>query len=104
AVLVAGAFVGIALFVELLDWLLQDVRKPSLIVIGGFMIGSLRALWPWRDGEVGDVFGPGDNWPAVVAAAVGGAIIVRIVILAEHALSRRVAAAKAAPSASSEQD
>ena len=103
AVFVAGAFVGIALFVKVLDRLLEDFRKPTLIVMVGLMIGSLRALWPWRDDEVGDVFGPGDNWPAVVAAAVGGAIIVSIVILAEHALSRRVAAAKAAPSASSEQ-
>ena len=101
AVFVAGAFVGIALFVKVLDRLLEDFRKPTLIVMVGLMIGSLRALWPWRDDEVGDVFGPGDNWPAVVAAAVGGAIIVSIAS-SPSTRSRRVAAAKAAPSASSE--
>ena len=93
-VFVAGAFVGIALFVKVLDRLLEDFRKPTLIVMVGLMIGSLRALWPWRDDEVGGVFAPGDNWPVVLAAAIGGAIIVSIVIFAEHALSRRVAATK----------
>lgn len=94
AVFVAGALVGIALFVKVLDRLLEDFRKPTLILMVGLMIGSLRALWPWRDDEVGGVFTPGDNWPVVLAAAIGGAIIVSIVIFAEHALSRRVAATK----------
>lgn len=98
-VFAAGAFVGIALFVKVLDRLMEDFRKPTLLVMVGLMIGSLRALWPWRDDEVGDVFGPGDDWPAVVAAAIGGVIIVIIVIVAEHSLSRRVAAAKSAPGA-----
>ena len=99
AVFIAGAFVGIALFVKVLDRLLEDFRKPTLILMVGLMIGSLRALWPWRDDEVGGVFGPGDNWPAVVAAAIGGVLIVSVVIVAEHVLSRRVAAAKEAPTA-----
>ena len=45
-----------ALFVKVLDRLLEDFRKPTLIVMVGLMIGSLRALWPWRDDEVGAVF------------------------------------------------
>lgn len=97
AVFIAGAFVGIALFVKVLDRLLEDFRKPTLILMVGLMIGSLRALWPWRDDEVGAVFGPGDNWVVVVAAAIGGMLIVGVVIVAEHALSRRVAAAHEAP-------
>lgn len=98
-VFVAGAFVGIALFVKVLDRLLEDFRKPTLILMVGLMIGSLRALWPWRDDEVGGVFAPGDDWPVVVAAVIGGAVIVSIVIVAEHVLSRRVAAAKEVPTA-----
>ena len=98
-VFAAGAFVGIALFVKVLDRLMEDFRKPTLIVMVGLMIGSLRALWPWRDDEVGSVFGPDDNWPVVVAAAIGGAIIVAVVIFAEHRLASRVEAAKDAPAA-----
>ncbi len=101
AVFVAGACVGIALFVKVLDRLLEDFRKPTLILMVGLMIGSLRALWPWRDDEVGGVFGPDENWPVVLAAAIGGAIIVGVVIFAEHALSRKVAAAKDAPAVQS---
>ena len=98
-VFVAGAFVGIALFVKVLDRLLEDFRKPTLIVMVGLMIGSLRALWPWRDDEVGAVFAPGDDWPVVVAVAIGGALIVGIVIVVERALSRRVEATAEAPAA-----
>ena len=103
AVFIAGAFVGIALFVKVLDRLLEDFRKPTLIVMVGLMIGSLRALWPWRDDEVGAVFAPGDDWPVVVAAVIGGALIVAAVIFAEHALSRRVAAGKDASVAHDDQ-
>jgi len=98
-VFVAGALVGIALFVKVLDRLLEDFRKPTLIVMVGLMIGSLRALWPWRDDEVGAVFAPGDDWPVVVAVAIGGALIVGIVIVVERALSRRVEATSDAPAA-----
>ena len=99
AVFIAGALVGIALFVKVLDRLMEDFRKPTLIVMVGLMIGSLRALWPWRDDEVGAVFGPGDDWLVVVAAAIGGAILVALVIVAEHVLSRRAAGAHDAPGA-----
>lgn len=88
-VFAAGAVVGIALFVKVLDRLMEDFRKPTLIVMVGLMIGSLRALWPWRDDEVGAVFGPGDDWLVVVATAIGGVLIVSVVIVADRALSRR---------------
>ena len=97
AVFVAGAFVGIALFVKVLDRLMEDFRKPTLIVMVGLMIGSLRALWPWRDDEVGAVFAPGDNWPVVVAAAIGGALIVCVVVIAERRLARNAHTPVGAP-------
>ena len=89
AVFVVGAFVGVALFVKILDRLLTDFRKPTLMVMVGLMIGSLRALWPWRDDSTGEVFAPGDDWPVVVAAAIGGGVIVALVIVVERILSRR---------------
>ena len=91
AVFMAGALVGIALFVKVLDRLFTDFRKPTLIVMVGLMIGSLRALWPWRDDETGTVFAPGDDWPVVVAAAVAGAVIVALVLVVEKKLSSRIA-------------
>lgn len=99
AVFAAGALVGIALFVKVLDRMLTDFRKPTLIVMVGLMLGSLRALWPWRDDETGALFAPGDDWPVVVAAVVVGALIVAVVVVFERTFSRRAAAAQDAPAA-----
>lgn len=88
-VFAAGAFVGIALFVKILDRLLEDFRKPTLIVMVGLMLGSLRALWPWQT-ENGDVLAPDDGWLGVMAAVVAGVIVVMVVLLVERTLGRRL--------------
>lgn len=46
-----GAFVGLASFVILLRWLLTFQTRPTLVIVSGLMLGSLRALWPWQDAE-----------------------------------------------------
>lgn len=89
-VFAAGAFVGIALFVKVLDRLLEDFRKPTLILMVGLMLGSLRALWPWQDDQ-GTMLAPGDNWMTVVAAAVAGVAIVAVVLVVERKLSVTIA-------------
>ena len=88
-VFAAGAFVGIALFVKVLDRLLEDFRKPTLIVMTGLMLGSLRALWPWQD-EQGGLLAPGDNLLTVGAAALGGVAIVAVVLVVERRLSATI--------------
>lgn len=45
----AGAFFGLASFVILLRWLLKEKTRPTLVILSGLMVGSLRALWPWQD-------------------------------------------------------
>lgn len=93
-VFAAGALVGIALFVKVLDRLLEDFRKPTLIVMVGLMLGSLRALWPWRNDETSELLAPADNWPVVVAAVIAGAIVVAVVVIVERTSARRAAAQK----------
>lgn len=44
----AGAITGLALFVKLLQFLLEQKRHATLVVLTGIMAGSLRALWPWQ--------------------------------------------------------
>jgi len=46
-----GAFVGLASFVMLLRWLLANKPRPTLVILSGLMLGSLRALWPWQDAD-----------------------------------------------------
>lgn len=42
-----GAAAGLLSFARLLGWLLEHRRDLTLAVLTGFMLGSLRKVWPW---------------------------------------------------------
>ena len=46
-VFAVGALVGIIGFSKLLHWLLARWNKEVLIIMAGFIIGSLVKIWPW---------------------------------------------------------
>ncbi len=46
-----GAVVGILGFSKFLHWLLARWNKETLIVLAGFIIGSLVKVWPWSNPE-----------------------------------------------------
>lgn len=46
-----GACVGILAFSKFLHWLLARWNKETLIVLAGFIIGSLVKVWPWSNTE-----------------------------------------------------
>lgn len=50
-VFLAGAAVGILGFSKLLHWLLARWNKETLLVLAGFIIGSLIKVWPWSNPE-----------------------------------------------------
>lgn len=45
----AGAFAGLVSFSRLLRWLLARHSVPTLSVLCGFMLGSLRRVWPYQE-------------------------------------------------------
>lgn len=51
AVFLVGACVGILAFSKFLHWLLARWNKETLIVLAGFIIGSLVKVWPWSNTE-----------------------------------------------------
>lgn len=51
AVFLVGAAVGIVAFSKFLHWLLARWNKETLIVLAGFIIGSLVKVWPWSNTE-----------------------------------------------------
>ena len=51
AVFLCGAVVGILGFSKFLHWLLERWHKETLIVLAGFIIGSLVKIWPWSNPE-----------------------------------------------------
>ncbi len=50
-VFLVGAAFGILGFSKFLHWLLARWNKETLIVLAGFIIGSLVKVWPWNNAE-----------------------------------------------------
>ena len=48
-VFLTGAVVGILGFSKFLNWLLARWNKETLVVLAGFIIGSLVKVWPWSN-------------------------------------------------------
>lgn len=51
AVFLIGAIIGIISFSKLLHWLLARWHKETLIILAGFILGSLVKVWPWSNTE-----------------------------------------------------
>lgn len=49
AALVVGCGVGILAFSKFLHWLLARCERQTMLVLLGFVIGSLVRVWPWSD-------------------------------------------------------
>ena len=49
AVLAAGAAVGLITFAQVLGWLFRKHHDLTVAILTGFMLGSLRKLWPWKE-------------------------------------------------------
>ncbi|NLF91266.1 MAG: DUF368 domain-containing protein, partial [Corynebacterium marinum] len=84
----AGALVGIALFIRVLTWALEKHRTISLTLMAGLMLGSLRSLWPWQS-DTADLLSPGGNVLAIVGLVVLGAVIVAVFIVADRVATTR---------------
>ncbi len=78
-----GAILGLALFVSLLKWLLENRARVTLVIITGLMLGSLRALWPWQ-GPEGGLLAPGDQVGIAIFIALVGAVFVVFLLVLEH--------------------
>lgn len=46
---ILGAITGLALFSRLLSWLLKNHYAVTLLVLIGFLIGSLYVIWPYQE-------------------------------------------------------
>lgn len=44
-----GAVFGIALFSRVLSWLFARHHNISVAILAGFMLGSVRKIWPWKE-------------------------------------------------------
>jgi len=100
ALFVVGVVLGLASFAQLLSWMFKRWRDLTIAVLAGFMVGSLRKIWPWKAGDVlenGNVLPQVDGrfWVAVVLAVAGFALVVAIELAARYFEKRRGGVAKA---------
>lgn len=82
-----GASLGLALFVKLLQWLLEHHHHLTLVVMTGLMAGSLRALWPWQpwEDERRSLLAPsGDVLIPAGLVLLGVAIVIGVLLVARH--------------------
>jgi len=55
AVFASGALIGLLSFSKFLKWLLKTHHDLTMIVLCGFMLGSLRKIWPFQIDQSPDV-------------------------------------------------
>ncbi len=62
-----GAVIGLVIFAELLGWLFKHHHDMTVAVLTGFMLGSLRKVWPWKETITTYVDSHGNAVPAVMS-------------------------------------
>ena len=73
-----GAAVGLAIFSRVLSWLFSKHHDLTIAALTGFMIGSLRKIWPWKgSGEINSLPEVYDSTVvfALILAFIGAGII-----------------------------
>lgn len=48
AIFAAGALAGLLAFSRVLSWAFNHYRSTTLALLGGFLLGSLNKVWPWK--------------------------------------------------------
>ena len=90
-VFLLGLLTGIALFVPILRWLLRHYHDLTMGFLTGLMVGSLRALWPWKsqyDPKVGfmENVAPFGSLPTAFAFAALGVVLILVMGSVERRL------------------
>lgn len=78
-----GAVVGILSFSKFLHWLLSRWHKQALIILAGFIIGSLVKIWPWNNPEAiaqAELTGSLHIGSAIIIALIGFSLVTGIEI------------------------
>lgn len=94
----AGAGVGLLGFSKFLKWLLSRYEAPTMAVLCGFMLGSLRKIWPYKvvlnpeEDEfsrrifenVAPNFSTAGDWISLGILIVAGGLVLLLELLAKY--------------------
>jgi putative membrane protein len=78
--LAAGAAVGLVTFAQVLGWLFRKHHDLTVAILTGFMLGSLRKLWPWKEVVESITDSHGNVIPTVVHNVLPPAFNAEVVI------------------------
>ncbi|NKB66048.1 MAG: DUF368 domain-containing protein [Candidatus Latescibacteria bacterium] len=85
-----GCGLGLVSIARLLGWLLRRYHDITVAGLTGLLVGSLRALWPWKDGPDRAA---GNIWPAAfnseVLLVLGLVVLGCALVLGLDRLARR---------------
>lgn len=87
-----GAVVGILSFSKLLHWLLSRWHKQALIILAGFIIGSLVKIWPWNNPEAiaqSELTGSLHIGSAIIIALIGFSLVTGIEIAGKMTANKK---------------
>lgn len=87
----AGAALGLAFIVKVLQVLLARFEAMTLSALAGLMVGGMRALWPWQS-EDGTQLPPGEQLWTVVGLGLLGFVVVVGLVVVDEIVTRRSAA------------
>jgi len=78
AVIGAGCLTGLISFSSILSWLLKKYHDWLVALLTGFIVGSLKIIWPWKTTIYGKVENtlPNDMITEAIIACIAGIVIV----------------------------
>ena len=62
-VFMTGCVIGLLLFSHLLSWTFKNYENLTLAVLSGFMLGSIKKVWPWQNVTATRVNSHGETVP-----------------------------------------
>ena len=83
-----GCVVGILAFSKLLHWLLGRFEKQTMLVLLGFVLGSLVKVWPWSNDSVKALPDP-QYGAAALWCVLGIALVLGVELLATRTAKRQ---------------
>jgi len=96
----SGAAIGIVSFAQVLSWMFRRFHDVTVAVLLGFIVGSLRKIWPWKETIRTGLDRHGnlvpleqvnilpDAWTLDVTIALGLAVVGFVVVLVLDRLAR----------------
>lgn len=81
-VFACGAALGITTFARVLSFALRRIHDITIALLGGFMLGSLNKVWPWKEVEETYIDSAGKVKPLIETNAAPDELLWEAILLA----------------------